>query len=154
LPALLYLRMRALFGVGARADLITFFLTQKRDDFTAADTTAIGYSKRSLAELLDNLVHSGLIEMFMERNQKNYRFITRDRLTKIVGLIPKEIPPWRNILQVVLSLRNCVEQNEEKSSGVKMNEIRNLLKKMEDKLRESFSNWILKIVGSLNISNE
>ncbi len=165
LPALLFLRIRALFGVGARADLITFFLTQKRNDFTASDTTEIGYSKRSLADLLDNFVQSGFFEMFMIRNQKNYRFIKRDQMTKIVGQIPEEVPPWRDILQVVLSLRNCIEQNERKATGVRMNEIRNHLKKMEDKLRklnltpppmqsdfdlywESFSNWILKIVHS------
>src|SRR5207302_2062208 len=37
LPALLYFRLRTLFGVGARADITTFFLTQKKTDFSAAD---------------------------------------------------------------------------------------------------------------------
>ena len=60
-PALLGLRLRALFGVGARADLLTFFLTQKKTIFTASDTVEIGYSKRSLADLLDNFVQSGFI---------------------------------------------------------------------------------------------
>jgi hypothetical protein len=51
-PALFDIRVRSLFGTGARADLISFFLTHEDIDFSISDTVVIGYSKRNLAEIL------------------------------------------------------------------------------------------------------
>lgn len=164
-PSLLYLRLRALFGVGARADLITFFLTQKKNDFTASDTTEIGYTKSSLAALLDSFVQSGFFDAFVIRNQRNYCFIKRDQMKKILGQIPEVIPPWRHILEVIIPLRICIQYSEKKSDGTKITEIRNILKKHENNLRKlrltpppfqsdffaywnCFSNWILGILQS------
>lgn len=120
LPALLCLRLRSLFGVGARADLFTFFLTQKKGDFAAADTTEIGYAKRSLSDLLDGFVEAGFFDVFMVRNQRRYRLIKRDQMLGTLGLFPKCAPPWRRILEVLLPLRNCIQQIETKSGGTKI----------------------------------
>ncbi len=161
LPALLGLRLRALFGVGARADLMTFFLTQEGNTFTATDTTEIGYSKRSLIDLLDAFVQAGFFSVFTTQNQHNYSFIKRSQMANLLGEIPKITPPWREMLEVLLPLRSCIQEVEKKSIATQMIEIRNTLAKMENKLRklnlspppiqsnftlylESFSNWILK----------
>lgn len=166
LPALLYLRLRALFGVGARADLVTFFLTQKKGDFTASDTTEIGYNKRSLADILDSFVQSGFFDVFTTRNHRNYCFVKRDQMIKILGLFPEVIPSWKLILEVLLPLRACIQQIEKKSEGTKIIEIRNTLAKIEDKLRklnltppplqtdfhaywDSFSDWVLRMLQSI-----
>ncbi len=165
LPALLSLRVRALFGVGARADLITFFLTQEKGDFTASDTTEIGYNKRSLADLLDDFVKSRLFDAFTKRNQRYYSFIKCDQMRTAIGLLPEAVPSWRQILEVLLPLRNCIKQVEKQSASTKTIEVRNVLKKMEDTLRKlhltpppmqddllvywsSFADWIIEIVQS------
>ena len=85
LPSLLYLRMRSLFGVGARADLLTFFLTQKKVMLTAAEATEVGYTKRNLAEIMDNLVRAGIFRISIVRNQHHYTFIKQDKMAQLVG---------------------------------------------------------------------
>ena len=166
LPSLLYLRLRALFGVGARADLITFFLTQEKSHFTASDAAEIGYSKRGLANLLDSFVQSGFFDVITIRNQQNYRFIKRDQMINMIGLFPEVVPSWSPILEVVLPLRTCIQSIENKSEGTKVTEIRSALMKIEDKLYklnlappppiesdfsaywQNFSEWILKMLDS------
>jgi hypothetical protein len=165
LPALLYLRLRALFGVGARADLMTFFLTEPESSFTASEAAEIGYSKRSLADLLDNFVESGLFSVEVMRNQHHYSLLKRDQLGKILGLLPEVAPAWLHILEVLLTLRRCIHQIQNKSVGARVTEIRVCLKQIEDKLQrldltpppmqsdillywDSFEEWILKVVES------
>jgi hypothetical protein len=136
LPALLSLRVRALFGVSARADLITYFLTQASPQFTASGLTLLGYSKRNLAEILDSLVQSGLFDAFMTRNQKCYQFLKRDQMLQLIGPLPKVILPWRDILELILLLRNCILQVEQKSEKIRIVEVRNTLMKIENTLRK------------------
>jgi len=66
-PALLNIRVRSVFGTGARADLITFFLSHEDADFSISDTVEIGYSKRNLAEILEELSLGGIVEMSLLR---------------------------------------------------------------------------------------
>ncbi len=170
LPALLYLRLRALFGVGARADLMTFFLTESRNTLTASDTTEIGYSKRSLADLLDSFVESGLFNVISSRNQRHYSFLKRDEMSKILGLLPEVVPSWRHVLELVFPLRRCIQQIENKSIGTKVTEIRNCLGQIEDKLQklsltppplqsdflaywDSFEGWILEVFESFALGD-
>lgn len=160
-PALLNLRLRAIFGVGARADLFTFFLTKPNAAFTASDTAEICYSKRSLAELLDALSQSGLFQVCTKRNQLLYSFIKQDQMAKIIGSMPKAVPSWKNILEVYLPLRRTIQQVDSKSATIKAIELRNLLNKLENKLQKIdiapppfqadldaywnvFANWIIK----------
>lgn len=164
LPSLLSLRLRALFGVGARSDLMTFFLTQRKGDFTAADTAEIGYSKRSLAAMLEDFVQSGFFDSYTAQNKKFYRFIKRDAMTKIVGRLPNIIPPWKQFIEILLPLCSCILQVEHKSEAIKLVEIRKALLKVENQLHRlnvvappslesdhrvywnSFSDWILTIL--------
>src|SRR5690606_26101279 len=125
----------------------------------------IGYSKRTLSDLLDSFVQSGFFDVSTTRNQRIYRFIKRDQMTKALGSIPVIIPPWRLILEVLLPLRHCIQQVENKSGGTRITEIRNTLAKTQNKLHklnltpppmrtdfiiywDSFSDWILNIIQS------
>ena len=132
LPALLCFRLRGLFGVGARADLIMFFLTQKKNDFAVSDVTEIGYSKRALAEVLEGFTLSGIFDGAMVRNQRRYHFAKRDLVLKFVGPLPEFILSWRYIIEVLLTLRACILSVEKKSDNIKVVEIRNILISLKD----------------------
>ncbi|HEV3269323.1 MAG TPA: hypothetical protein VGZ69_01590 [Candidatus Rhabdochlamydia sp.] len=164
--ALLLFRLRALFGVGARADLLLFFFMQEKNDFSISDTTEIGYAKRSLADVLENFVRAGIFDVFFMQNQKRYSFTKRNQLIKMLQPLPKHMPPWTLILEVILKLRFCIQYVENKSNGTKIVEIQNMLMDMTDQLRklklnpppmqlnfqaywDSFSEWILEISKSL-----
>jgi len=165
-PAMLLLRLRSLFGVGARADLIAFFLSQNRGDFSISDTTEIGYTKRNLADVLESFVQAGIFDLFLSRNQQRYRFAKHDEFARILSPFPKFMPSWRQIFEVVLKLRECIRQIEKNSESTKIVEIRNTLKDIENQLIKlnltppsmqanfqvylaSFSSWVLGILPSL-----
>ncbi len=133
-PALLGLRLRALFGVGARADLVTFFLTQKSSAFTAADMVEIGYSKRTLADALDSFVQSGVLTYSMARNQKKYKLSRRDQLASLVGELPNVIPDWRRILIVLVTLRAALWKHQDNSISSKIVAARNALSHVRGQL--------------------
>jgi len=164
-PALLNLRMRAMFGVGTRADLITFFLTQKSDDFTVSDLSEIGYVKSNLFNALDSFVQSGLFEVFSVRNTRRYRFVKHEPMTKVIGTIPKNSPSWRPFLEILLPIRECLERTENKSSSTKIVEMQKTIQKLMDTLIQlnavpppfeadldhswdQFSKWIINLIRS------
>ncbi len=135
-PALINIRARSLFGTGARADLVTFFVTHAKGDFSASDMTEIGYSKRNLAEILEEFALTGLFEKFPLRNQQRYRLAKNDYLIRALGPLPDYAPSWRAILEVVLSLRMCIKRTENSSESTKVVEIRNLLQTQEKNLQK------------------
>ena len=165
-PALLNIRARSIFGVGARADLVTFFLTHTKQDYSSSDVSEIGYSKRNLAEILDEFVLSGFFDKFILRNQLRYRMVKNDSLIKALGPIPKYAPPWQSLLEILLTIRDCILSSEEKSESTKVIEIRNQLLALEKKLLRlnislppfqknyqaylnAFSEWLIDLVRRL-----
>jgi hypothetical protein len=165
-PALLNIRARSIFGTGARADLVTFFLTHTKSDFSVSDVVEIGYSKRNLAEILEEFSLSGLFDKFMLRNQHRYRLMKNDQLISILGPIPEYAPSWRLIFEVLLRLRDCIKSTENSSESTRGVEIRNLLIALQKNLQRlsltppslqtnfhaylnSFREWLLDIVRKL-----
>lgn len=164
--ALLNIRARSLFGTGARADLITFFLAHPHTDFSIAEATEIGYSKRNLAEVLDDLHFGDLFGKFMQGNQQRYRLNKNSALIEMLKPIPKHAPSWHLIFKILLSLRGCIQRTENYSESSKVVELRNCLKSHEQSLQKlgitpplfqnnfstyltAFSEWILDWSSSL-----
>ena len=169
-PALLQLRLRAFFGVGARADLFTYFLTENKSDFTASDAVDIGYSKRGLAELLDNLVQSGFLVSTIIRNQRKYELVKNTQLKRVVGEPPESAPPWHQILEILILLRKDLHQSKENSVTTNVVIVRNDLERMKNLLVsvhlsppplesdpyqywELFSKWLLDYVKAIAQGN-
>lgn len=167
LPSLLYLRMRSIFGVGARADLLTFFLVQKIATFTAADATEVGYTKRNLAEIMDGFVRAGIFGASAVRNQRHYDFVKRESMLHLVGPLPKFSPSWRHILEVVIPLQASINNIENKPESVRVVVIRNILIDLKDNLYRlklvpppfqadftaywnSFGKWMLETVRGIS----
>ena len=155
-----------MFGTGARADLVTFFLTHANGDFSASDVAEIGYSKRNLAIILEEFSLSGLFDKYLQRNQQRYRLIKNDQLANVLGPIPVYTPSWQLIFEVILPLRECIGRTEKSSESTKVVEIRNLLFACQKKMQRlsltppplhtnfqaywnAFSEWLLDIVRKL-----
>lgn len=165
-PALLNIRVRSIFGTGARADLLTFFLTHGKSDFSASDLIEIGYSKRNLAEILEELCLSKLFDKFLLRNQQRYRLIKNTQLLRVLGPIPDYTPSWRMIFEILLPLRDCINHIADSSDSTKVVEIRNLLIALQKQLKRlnltpspwnnnfqaylnSFNEWLIDIMHKL-----
>lgn len=155
-PALLSIRTRSVFGTGARADLIMFFLTHDDIDFSISDTVEIGYSKRNLAEILEELWLSGLVDQSLLRNQQRYRLIKREELLKILGPLPKSAPSWRQIIEVIIPMRECLQRIRKLSESSQVIEIQNLMISIHPKIKNlkiplpSFDGDISKYMNSFN----
>ena len=126
-PALLNIRARSIFGPGARADLLTFFLLHPNRDFSIAEVAEIGYSKRNLTEVLDDLYVGTLWDRFMQGNQLRYRLKINSPLLQMLKSIP-EYAPWHLIFKMLLSLRVCLQRTENYADSTKVVELRNWLK--------------------------
>lgn len=135
-PSLLNIRVRSLFGPGARADLITFFVTHADTRSSASDLVELGYSKRNLADILEEFTLSGLLMKSFLRNQQRYQLVQEIPLTQLLGPLPQCTPPWRLILEILLPLRTCMARVESLSESTQALEIHTLLTTLLPKLQE------------------
>ncbi len=133
-PSLIHLRLRSFFGIGARADILAFLLSDDRNDLTASDLVETGYSKRRIAEILGDLAVAGTLSESQVRNHLRYTFVKRDQFIKLLGEIPKNKIHWHRILEVLLPIRTCLQEVEEAPLGVRVIDIRNLLNELTGKL--------------------
>lgn len=129
--ALVLFRLRSLFGVGARADLMAFFLAQEERDFAISDTVEVGYSKRNLASMLEGFARAGVFKVTLVRNQQRYKFIKREEFIKILSPFPKYMPSWRYLFEVILKVRDCLRRTEKKTEDTRAIEMQNLLMDLE-----------------------
>lgn len=117
-PVLISLRLRALFGVGARADVIAAILTWPAPDFGASDLVFVGYTKRNLAEALDTLTDGGLLNVTPVGNRLRFSWRKRRELYRLLEPLPKTIPRWPPIARVVVGFLDLLERIEGKSERV------------------------------------
>lgn len=119
-PALISLRIRAIFGVGARAELIRAFLARPSLAMTAADLSAeTGYGKRNVLNELEPLRFAGLVKSFRAANADRYSLAAGDRLVPLVGPLPDRFSRWT---QTFAALHVLLEVAR---SGVKRSDLQN-----------------------------
>lgn len=133
-PSMIYFRLKSFFGVGVRTDILAFLLSEELGEFSISDLLETGYSKRYIAEILEDLAAAGILHQSQVRNQLKYSFISRDLFIQLLGGIPKEMIHWHQILAIVLPIRACVRELEETPMSVKAIDLRNLLNTMSNQL--------------------
>lgn len=101
-PALLSLRMRAVFGVGARSELLRAFLSRPHSAMTAADLAAeTSYRKRNVLNELEPLRFGGLVQSFRAVNVDRYSLAKREQLLALVGPLPARSTRWAQTFRVL-----------------------------------------------------
>lgn len=104
-PSLIALRIRALLGTSARAEIVKAMLAEPRAWLVASQlSSSVGYTKRNLADALDALRMAGLVEVKRQRNALGYRLRLRSQLEALLGALPTYFPRWRSILTVIWKL--------------------------------------------------
>jgi hypothetical protein len=120
-PALLSLRLRAMFGVGARADIIGAVLSRRSEDFGAADLVFIGYSKRNLAEALDMLAAAGLFRATRAGNRVRFSWQRREQLSALLAPLPDTMPVWSSTMRILsgfLEMLTLLQTKSDRLVGV------------------------------------
>jgi DNA-binding transcriptional ArsR family regulator len=135
-PSLLSLRLRALFGVGARAEILRAFLASPSENLSAADLAVdVGYTKRNVAEALDALRMGGLLEVAPHRNQLRYALAQQKELEAVSGPLPNSFPRWRSIFRILQRLLDTAGRAEKLTRRVQNVEADRTLRELEKDLR-------------------
>jgi len=111
-PSLLQLRLRALSGVGARADVLGQLLRYKGQPVTAADVAWLGYSKRAVAAVLAELELANLAYARREGNRVAYSLAKADEFGEWVGAAELEWVDWRRVFLLLYEVDLLVAQQE------------------------------------------
>ena len=137
-PSLLSLRLRALFGVDARAEIIRIFVSGAPRPLTSTEIASeAGFTKRNVANALEALRMAGLVEVSPWRNQLRYRLARRSELEQFLGELPKRFPPWRQLLRVAERLHSSAARIEKMREPARMVEVSRLLVDLEPDLRSA-----------------
>ncbi len=135
-PSLVALRLRALFGVGARAEIQRVFLANASATLSAAELAPeAGYTKRNIAETLDALRMAGLLEVVPVRNQLRYQLAKATELRAMVGAIPTVFPRWHAIFHVLERLLETARRAESLAPEVRAVEAARTLNDLQADLR-------------------
>lgn len=93
-PSLQRFRLRALSGVGARADILCELLARERAWVSAAQLARSGYTKRNVSRVLSELEAAGLVATRMEGNAFRFRLARGTPLLELAGGDGLAIPRW------------------------------------------------------------
>jgi hypothetical protein len=128
-PSLAQLRARKIFGVNARADVLINLL-QAPGVASARQLVKLGYTKRALAEVLDDLFQGGVLLAVRIGNVLTYRLQRRDLVEALLAPVPDEAPPWPERLMVASTLIAVDRQTNRKSTTIRAIELRKALEPM------------------------
>ena len=137
-PALIRLRLRALFGVGARAEILHAFIARPTAHVTAAELARVtGYTKRNVTDELERLELAGLLQVAAPSNQFLYRLHDRDALLAFAGERPRVFPNWEPLLRVVIGLLNAAGAVETATPTVRAIELEKRVAELATDLRDA-----------------
>lgn len=115
-PALLALRIRAVFGVGARSELLRVFLCRPHVAMTAADlAAATSYTKRNVLNELEPLRFAGLVQSFRAVNADRYSLAKREQVLAVVGPLPARSTRWAQTFRVLHAVLDLARRSAKRS---------------------------------------
>lgn len=136
-PSLIFLRVRALVGLSARAEVLRLFSPDPKSRIGVAEIAAqIGYSKRNTAEALDGLELAGVLTSFRVRNRLEYTVIEPDRLAALVNPRPQWVPQWMSIVNVIIRVGDFHRRAEDLPESVSSVEAVTLVREMSEDLAQ------------------
>jgi hypothetical protein len=123
-PSLVFLRMRAMFGVGARTEILRFFLLNPGSRVTAAALAeATNHAKRNIAEACDLLVQADVLSQRTVGNRFYFSLLNARAITTFVGATPSIAPDWNALLRVVGTIDTLSDRAREVSADVLVVEV-------------------------------
>jgi hypothetical protein len=101
-PSLIQLRLRALIGVSARAEILKLMLADPgRGQAASTLAQAAGYGKGSVAQALDMLTMAGIVDVQTTANRLVYRLARPAELVDLLQWLPAVFPDWAPIFRIV-----------------------------------------------------
>lgn len=134
-PSQLALRLRALFGVGARPEILRVLLSDLGRDFTIADLGALAnMTKRNASDAVTSLEAAGVLAVNRLTTTHRVRLLRTDDLVNLVAPLPHHHPDWAVLLRLAWGALEIVERTSQQSEEVQEAELRRLLRALPDLL--------------------
>ena len=114
-PALLQLRLRALWGVSARAEVLRVMLLEAHRFMGISEVAALAaFGKDAVATAMDSLTDGGMLDAAGKKNQRVYRLRSKDELIAVVGATPKPVScrPWQQVLPIMAGILEATDVSE------------------------------------------
>ena len=100
-PSLIQLRLRALVGVSARAEILKLMLADpERGQAASTLADAAGYGKGSIVQARDMLTMAGIVQVQPMANRLIYRLARPAELVNVLQWLPAIFPDWSPIFRV------------------------------------------------------
>lgn len=104
-PSMVWLRLRAMFGLGARTEILRYFIaTGALRSSVATISGAINYTKRNVAEECETLEQAGVLSVRPVGNRFYYSLAKRPELMAFIGEVPGLLPDWVHMLNLARTL--------------------------------------------------
>jgi hypothetical protein len=133
--ALLQLRLRALFGVGSRAELIRLLLIDMPRGWSAGELASeTGYAKVNVAATLDSLALAGVVRIEKSGTQFRYRLARAAQLIALAGPEPSFQPDWSARFSVMVNLLRWELETPARQSLARAANAVRLLRQIENPL--------------------
>lgn len=128
-PSLVDMRLRALMGVGARAEVMRLLLSAPSVALPASDLVDdAGFKKRNIADALESLRWGGALAVERKRNQLQYFLADAHAWRSVVGELPDVWPRWTSLLTVLATLTDAQEKLEDVPTKVRNVELAKLVR--------------------------
>lgn len=137
-PSLAWLRLRAMFGLGARSEILRCFLAQPHSPIKSVATlaTQTGYTKRNVSDECEMLERAGLLAQRAKTNRFYYSLARRAELEALIGELPDIRPHWGPVLNIARQLLTLEEASHAVSAKTLPIRVRKALSAVEDDLVE------------------
>lgn len=137
--SLIALRLRALFGVGARAEIVRVLLIGRYQEVTAAELAEdVNFTKRHVAEELEALQMGGLLDLSTVRNQHVYQLTRRAELEELVAFTRSGVSVrWPELVRILIGIIELTQRMPEVDERVRLVEVDGFLRSHQDDLRRT-----------------
>jgi hypothetical protein len=107
--SLIWLRMRAVFGVGARTEILRYFLSHPGRVSVTTLAEVVGYTKRNVADECVALQRAGVLAVHPVRNRLYYSLDREEQLRAFVGEPPAVLLDWTSLFRITRAMVNLDE---------------------------------------------
>ncbi len=134
-PSLVCLRMRAMFGLAARTEIMRHLLFHGDASITVAQLAkATAYTKRNVADECDALERAGVLAMRSESNRFYYSLADPEALAGFVGDMPSVRPDWPSLFDLLGRLIHLDRDAKSMSGDALQVETHKTMREIEDDL--------------------
>ncbi len=110
-PSLIQLRLRALVGVTARAEVLRLLLAEPHEAKSAAAMVgAAGYGRAGLAKALAMLTAAGVATAETQGDDVVYRLSRPSELAQALSSVPARFPDWSATFRVVAAILDYAKE--------------------------------------------